>query len=459
MAIKDLEEYSDGAFLYEPSEQVKTWDPLEEQWVNLVKRTIGQKAFLPVTYDIPEGWRDIGDTVELGIRVIEFVDTVVTLSQQLETIISAGSFGALYKIEDGDDPIGEIIPTAGTFGNVTQTTAAQRPAKITVDGIEVARTDHVDDNLDAPISEASGGLVVGTPYGWMYTPQNWGSVNSKMPLVDTSFAAYTEALTDVQLDGLLGDRKYCIFQSPDAVISTFHFYTGGPTTTIEFVGANGVTYSQGFSTNSTVSVDLGAQGLTAPVTILVPQSALADLDDGINDIRLSANNLTGTIPDWSGWTSADNIWLFNNNLAGTIPDWSGWTSGNQIHLNSNNLTGTIPDWSGWSSGNSIRLSSNNLTGTIPDWSGWTSGNTIWLDNNGLTDVAGTATPPGLTDLRLQDNALIEAAVDRVLTSLDTAGESNGYVNLSGGTNAAPSATGLSAKSNLEGRGWTVTVNT
>jgi hypothetical protein len=32
------------------------------------------------------------------------------------------------------------------------------------------------------------------------------------------------------------------------------------------------------------------------------------------------------------------------------------------------------------------------------------------------------------------------------------------VNLSGGTNAAPSATGLSAKSNLEGRGWTVLVN-
>jgi hypothetical protein len=79
-------------------------------------------------------------------------------------------------------------------------------------------------------------------------------------------------------------------------------------------------------------------------------------------------------------------------------------------------------------------------------------------SNNLTDVAGTSTPPGLTFLLLHNNALIEAAVDRVLTSLDTAGENNGTVLLDGGTNAAPSATGLAAKSNLEGRGWTVTVN-
>ena len=427
----------------------------------------------------------------------------------LEAIINAGAFGALYRIENGDDPISEIIPTVGTFGNATQVTAEQRPTKITVDGIEVARTDHVDDNLNVPVTAASGGLIVGTPYGWMYSPQTWGSVDSEMPLVDTSFAAYTEELTDVQLDalgGLLGDRKYWIFQSPNTVLVDFLFYTGGPTTTIEFVGANGVTYSQDFSAYSSGNVDLGAQGLTAPVTVLVPQSALADLsasagdyaiylyntnvtgalpdwsewplggnfyfsDNSLTgsipdwsgwssgiDFAIDGNNLTGTIPDWSGWSFGQYVYLYKNSLTGSIPDWSGWSSADNIRLYMNNLTGTIPDWSGWSSGSYIWLYLNELTGTIPDWSGWSSGNDIQLDRNNLTDVAGTATPPGLTNLRLDGNALIEAAVDRVLTSLDTAGESNGTLDLSGGTNAAPSATGLAAKSNLEARGWYVTVN-
>jgi len=61
-------------------------------------------------------------------------------------------------------------------------------------------------------------------------------------------------------------------------------------------------------------------------------------------------------------------------------------------------------------------------------------------------------------LQLNNNALTQTAVDRVLTSLDSAGGTGGSVRLEGGTNAAPSATGLTAKTNLESKGWTVTVN-
>jgi uncharacterized protein YjbI with pentapeptide repeats len=55
-------------------------------------------------------------------------------------------------------------------------------------------------------------------------------------------------------------------------------------------------------------------------------------------------------------------------------------------------------------------------------------------------------------------ALTESAVDAILAALDTAGLSNGTVDVSGGTNAIPSAAGLTSKTNLEGKGWTVTVN-
>lgn len=50
-------------------------------------------------------------------------------------------------------------------------------------------------------------------------------------------------------------------------------------------------------------------------------------------------------------------------------------------------------------------------------------------------------------------------IDAILAGLDAAGLNDGVVDLSGGTMAIPTGAGLTSKSNLEGKGWTVTVNT
>jgi hypothetical protein len=49
-------------------------------------------------------------------------------------------------------------------------------------------------------------------------------------------------------------------------------------------------------------------------------------------------------------------------------------------------------------------------------------------------------------------ALSQQSVDNILVSLDTAGQSDGIVNIFGGASAAPSAAGLAAKASLEGKG-------
>lgn len=64
----------------------------------------------------------------------------------------------------------------------------------------------------------------------------------------------------------------------------------------------------------------------------------------------------------------------------------------------------------------------------------------------------------MIDLNLSANALDESSVDSVLVDLDSFGLSDGAVNLADGTNAPPSATGLTAKLSLEGRNWIVSVN-
>lgn len=54
--------------------------------------------------------------------------------------------------------------------------------------------------------------------------------------------------------------------------------------------------------------------------------------------------------------------------------------------------------------------------------------------------------------------LDQISVDNILVSIDSAGQSGGTLDLDGGTSSPPSATGLAAKSSLEGKGWTVTTN-
>jgi len=66
------------------------------------------------------------------------------------------------------------------------------------------------------------------------------------------------------------------------------------------------------------------------------------------------------------------------------------------------------------------------------------------------DVAGCT---GIVTLDLNSTALDSAEVDQILTDLDTNGNSNGTVDLR--NTAAPGASGLTAKTNLQGKGWTV----
>ena len=49
-------------------------------------------------------------------------------------------------------------------------------------------------------------------------------------------------------------------------------------------------------------------------------------------------------------------------------------------------------------------------------------------------------------------------INQIAIDFDTAGHLNGTLDLSGGTNAAPTGTGITAVSNLITKGWTVTTN-
>jgi hypothetical protein len=101
---------------------------------------------------------------------------------------------------------------------------------------------------------------------------------------------------------------------------------------------------------------------------------------------------------------------------------------------------------------------NQLTGAIPDLSANTALLQFECQNNQLTGWDGGAVSATCTVFRAQNNLLPESAVNGLLQAFDAAGASNGTLDLGGTGNAPATGAGLTAKANLEARGWTVTVN-
>jgi len=106
-----------------------------------------------------------------------------------------------------------------------------------------------------------------------------------------------------------------------------------------------------------------------------------------------------------------------------------------------------------------------LTYVIASFNGLTSfdiSNNTYINHvdcsyNALIDV----NISGATSLTFFDAGvceLTEQSVNHVLSELDAYDNIDGFIDLSGGTNAAPSGVGLTAIDNLLAKGWTVTTN-
>lgn len=96
---------------------------------------------------------------------------------------------------------------------------------------------------------------------------------------------------------------------------------------------------------------------------------------------------------------------------------------------------------------------NTLTGVIL-YSGFNLAN----PNADIINITGLENYPNITVLDIRNNALSASLVNYILTTLDSNGKVGGTVYLQGGTNAAPSGAGITAKANLITKGWIVTTN-
>jgi hypothetical protein len=165
----------------------------------------------------------------------------------------------------------------------------------------------------------------------------------------------------------------------------------------------------------------------------------------------------------SGLTNLLSVDISDNDIPGggtnslTSVNLSGCTALGQLRLDDSDFSAGIPSLAGLTSLDLIDFDQCSISGVV-DLSGLPVLEQLdFFGNAALTSIIIADTQP-IIELFASNCALTETAVDDILVVLSNNGVTGGQVELNGGTNAIPSATGDAAKLVLEADGWSVNVN-
>ena len=88
----------------------------------------------------------------------------------------------------------------------------------------------------------------------------------------------------------------------------------------------------------------------------------------LKSLRLSINNISGGIPNFSDLLLLEDLNLSSNHLSGSIPNFSNLPLLKKLYIGNNQLSGSIPDFSNLSDLEVFICVFNNIDGSIPDFS-------------------------------------------------------------------------------------------
>jgi hypothetical protein len=149
----------------------------------------------------------------------------------------------------------------------------------------------------------------------------------------------------------------------------------------------------------------------------------------------------------------------------TLRLWmNDWTLLTTFYCNWSHCVGLIPSFALCTNLTELVIDNNAWTGTVPDMSALTLLTKFYIQSNSTTGyTAGSfATQANLSDIEIQGNSWDDTAVNSCLhdlvTSLSLGGRVVASVDLSGGSMAAPTGTGITDAAALVTAGWTVSTN-
>lgn len=190
-------------------------------------------------------------------------------------------------------------------------------------------------------------------------------------------------------------------------------------------------------------------------------TSVTGLQNLTNLQRFNADWTSLQTVDLSGLTQltqvdiSDTIRLDNEGPSLTSVNLTGCTLLSELRLDDSDFSEGIPNITGLTNLFYLDMDQCGISGDV-DLSMLTSLGGFDLSGNNITSV--TLPESNIDNVTLYDNNLSESEVDNVLQWLDGSGVANGYVDVSGSGNAAASSAGLTAKANLQSKGWDVYVN-
>nr|XP_017221838.1 PREDICTED: receptor-like protein 12 [Daucus carota subsp. sativus] len=165
-------------------------------------------------------------------------------------------------------------------------------------------------------------------------------------------------------------------------------------------------------------VDFSSNNLTGNLQDLLNVFA----EDNLQTLFIHENQLTGSLPDITRFTSLRTLRVASNKLNGYLPKHFKQNSVLEfLGLSDNSLTGFLPEFTGFPSLLYLNLENNNFFGSIPDFTGCSSLQSLSLGGNQLTkwETQSTGQLTKLYRLDLSMNSISSTISERHLTNLSS----------------------------------------
>jgi hypothetical protein len=174
-----------------------------------------------------------------------------------------------------------------------------------------------------------------------------------------------------------------------------------------------------------------------------PSGAEILLETYLQTVNLSGYLSTGVLPSFAAFVQLGQFDVSSNPLTGALPSFGTCPLLQEIYLNDNGFTGIIPSFAACTDLRNFIANNNLFSGYIP---------TCFENQANLGAI-------NLSNNAIANDADINQILADLISSLSLPGRVACTVNLTGGTNAAPTGQGLLDKITLNGTaGWTVTTN-
>jgi multidrug transporter EmrE-like cation transporter len=218
-----------------------------------------------------------------------------------------------------------------------------------------------------------------------------------------------------------------------------------------------------------VSLSLGS----SPLTALITRPEWVNLN--LLDVSGTSVNSLNTYATWANLTTIDISGNSINSLA-THPEWVNlrtvdigntsistftthpeWVDIRFLFLGQTSLS-ALTTYAAWTEIRIIDIDNTTIS-TLTTYAAWVNLTTLVAQATSITNMIAHSAWTSLSTFNVVDNAIVSATnINNALIAIDATGITSGNITMNGGTNAAPTGAGITAASNLSGRGVSVLTN-